>query len=826
MTTQEQLAYVRTQPHRTKLWLSIYKPSTALACQVNNAGIAKGARTIQIDGITEGSAALVNNGMTMYVGSQPGYSDYGFPIRVKSVALTTGTYNIEVAENSYDWYDNSYLTVVNFYEIQAVFPRIISNPADPTKTIWYKDYDIAYTNQNTVLGAYPCMGSHYAGFLESGTGTVYYSATGTYHVAGDDLTYDWFFEGATVTGSALYTPGYISYNAPGHYTTRLTVTNVSGTSTDTSYRHISIYDRPENGTNVPILSWQLTRLSGSKSSGGYSAGIKISQSVPETQIHDGSLVVIFADEWYGSKKVSIGGNQENRNTIVFVGYITDGSIQYNYRDKTIEFEVTSPTGMMKLSEGFSISVEDNNDPLGQATSEPGHFPSPWMLLKQMTVNKAIWHYLKWHTTVLKCVDVQFTAGDEKIQYFDASRTNMHSAIETLMKGALLGNVISDAQGKIWMGDEVYVSPPVSSNNLIINDDDWFGDPTIDERQIDAVSYIEGGGIAYTGFTGTSTPLLSCAPGSAPGYRGTVERFQGLALSNQTDLNTTIGRLYAYRNSRYPRLDLNLAGNYRILDVAPQDKYTISISANKNPRGIAISKDFHIDSINWNYNPKDETFYPGVSFAHLGESTVVAETIVIPPIPPTEGGGGGFTIPSINIPPFSIPPISLVGQNADFYPAYAIEEDGSTVDTWRNGAGHGSFGVRLYNNKSYYYNMMFFGSSLNGAVNFSPVFSIAHLGSMAVSLTNASIILEVMNENAAISTSDVDSLTYTYNSGTLPIADVTFPINPSLGVEIYVVKSFAYSVVLSKNKGISFSMRFTLSSTAVGQDFLGVVVNYL
>jgi hypothetical protein len=820
--TQEQLEIVRTKPHRTKLWLSIYKPSTVLACQVNNIGIAKGSRTIQIDGITEGSTSLVQNGMTMYVGSQPGYSDYGFPIRVKSVSLTTGTYNIEVAENSYDWYDNSYLTAVNFYEIQAVFPRIIPNPTDPTKTIWYKDYDITYTNQNTVLGSYVCMGSHYAGFLDGGEELVYYSASGTAHVNGDALTYDWFFEGATVTGSTSHTPGYITYDTPGHYTTRLTVSNISG-SVDTSYRHISIYDRPENGTNVPILSWQLTRLNGSKSSGGYSAGIKILQDVPETQIHDGSLVVIFADDWYGDTNISIGGNQENRDNIVFVGYITDGSIQYNYRDKTIEFEAVSPTGMMKLSEGFSISVEDNNDPLGQATSEPGHYPSPWMLLKQMTVNKALWHYLKWHTTVLKCVDVQFTAGDEKIQYFDADRTNMYNAVETLMKGALLGHFASDMQGKLWLDDEVYISPPTNSNNFIINDNDWFGDPTIDERQIDAVSYIEGGGIAYTGFTGTSTPLLACAPGSAPGYRGTVERFQGLALTNQASLNSMIGRLYAYRNSRYPRLDLNLAGNYRKLDIVPQDKYTITIPANKNPRGIEISKDFHIESITWNYNSKDETFYPAISFAHLGDNltNIVAETIPIPPTPPAEGGGG-FSVPPIYIPPFIIPPISVPGMGQYLIPAIYL------WDAHNPGVGavypSGALlqGIRLQKSPVWYiYNISFYAPT-SGIYTVTPAF---HLGMGGYEFQlDGGIYLRDSKKQPSTSMADFDSFSVTSAPSVLPFSLPTYNLDGS-----YLV---AKGITQITNAGAGDVLQYYLAIEVSGSSmsdysssFIGVIINY-
>ena len=48
-------------------------------------------------------------------------------------------------------------------------------------------------------------------------------------------------------------------------------------------------------------------------------------------VKDGALVVIFADDYYGATKQSIG-NVPNRGSIVFVGYIIDGSISVNYRN--------------------------------------------------------------------------------------------------------------------------------------------------------------------------------------------------------------------------------------------------------------------------------------------------------------------------------------------------------------------------------------------------------------------------------------------------------------------------------------------------------------
>jgi len=662
------ISTIRTQPHRTVLWLSIYQPSVIFSSQINDGSLSntKGARVIPYDNVTEGSPGLVQNGMTAYIGSTPGNDDVG-AIRIRSATGGGSTGTFTVAENSdISWSDDEYLTVVDFFEINAVYPRIIQNPADETKTLWYKDYDIAYSDQNTKNGAFICMGTHFAGFLEDGECNIYYSASGTFHVNGESMSYVWSFEGATVTGSSVHTPGYVTYDTPGHYTTRLQVNGASG-SVDYSYRHVSIYDRPDEGSNPPILNWELRKLDGNRDSAEVDAEIVIHNSAPETQIRDGSLVVIWAEDWYGDTKESIGGYQNGRSSIVYNGYIENGSIRYNWRDKSVSFSVRSPTGIMKMAEGFSVSLEDIDDPVTRSTNEPGVYPSPWVLVPALSVRKALWHYLKWHSTVLLCTDFEFTATDQLIQYFDADRSSLFNAIDGAMTNILIGSICSDMQGKIWAEQDTYLDDALYQSPFLMDDQDWIGEPSIEIAMSNPTSFIEMGGIAYTGFGGTSTPYLSGAPGETPGYRGTIEKMQGLALTNQDHLNQLNGRLYGYLNRDYTLLTYRMAGNYRMFDIAPQDRYTLNISAEQNPRGVALSLDSFVQSVEWVYNPERESFHPDVRFTHLGD-WIDGESMVIPPVPPSSSTDGSYNIPPIVIPPINIPPISIQNAAYLFVPA--------------------------------------------------------------------------------------------------------------------------------------------------------------
>lgn len=684
-----ELALLQTKPHNTKLWLSIYQPETVLACQLNATGTSKGMTTIPYDTVTAGSYSLVESEVfTMLVGTTAGGDEKG-RIRVRSATAST----ITVPINSHiNWADGDYLTIIRYVEINPVYQRIIQDPSDPLKTLWYKYSDVAYTNQNTVLGSFICMGGNYAGFIDNGQCQVYYTASGTHNLKNESMNFSWFFEGATVTGSSAHTPGYISYTTPGHYMTRLTVTT-TGTASDTSYRFVSVYNRPGAGSNTPILNWEFTDLSGSRESGGYNATIKVRDMVYKSSIKDNALVVIFADDWYGNTKQSIGGNALNRSSIFYVGYILNGTITHNYQDGYIEFETASPTSIMSMMEGYAIDVTSSSDPAGQAASDP-NYPSGWTLLLDMDVRRAIYHYLRWHSTVLHCTDfdVKHFGTDLPIQHFTSDRTSIYDAVNTLINGALYGEIVSDRQGRIFAEVAAYATNNASGTFATAIDIDksvWYGDPYIEERQAQELSFIELGGIQYEGpSTNVSYAFLSNAPGTEPGLKGSMETREGLALSSQNQLNILAGNIFAWKNSRYPNAEFRIAGDWRNLDIAPQELASVTVAQTDTPRGISFSKKpFAIRGVSWVFDGEQELLLPTIQTQEIVQG-FPGDTIIIPPVPPTSGdgtSGGGFNIPPFVLPPFpTIPGITLPTGTSQQVGMYlhpgVLTIDGSTTDT--------------------------------------------------------------------------------------------------------------------------------------------------
>ena len=163
---------LHTKPSRTRLNLSIFQPRIIMRCQINNPSIKKGDRIIPYNSVTLGNYSSVESGFTLYIGTTVGAHDVG-KLRIRSVDAN----QFILSENSnIQWTDRLYLTVLRYVDIWPIYPQIIQNPSNPVDVIFYKDYDIAYTNQNSILGTFINMGPHQAEYLDGGLAQIYYTA--------------------------------------------------------------------------------------------------------------------------------------------------------------------------------------------------------------------------------------------------------------------------------------------------------------------------------------------------------------------------------------------------------------------------------------------------------------------------------------------------------------------------------------------------------------------------------------------------------------------------------------------------------------------------
>lgn len=637
--TDAQLSRVRTRPHRTRLWLGIYQPTVIFQGRINSASIVKGERDITLDG-TSGDFNLIQGGETCYISTIVGGKELG-RVRVKSATATVLT----LAENAITWIDDWYVTVVRYFEPWGVYPRVtLDSDNDPT---FFKDYDIAYTDQNTVLDPIICLGPNHAGFLEpdgiaTGIHQIWYTSSGTFdptedsaHITGS--TFDWHFEGGDPTGSADVDPGYVSYTGCGQYVTSLSVTTAGG-AVFTGRRHVQILTRPDQvGSCKPFSRWGLRSLEGNRDAGGYNARIWVRDVVDTDVIVDGALIVVFSEDWEGGTNegitgsyVKTGANAENRDQILFTGYILEDSIRLDPITSQVDFKVGSITQRMSELSTFSIALdaEDNGE--------------PWTVFPSLTTDRTAIHYMRWHSTVLAVADFSQTGETKRLFGTTLGRGNLFETIDGQYFSDLMASIVSDRQGKIWAEVNENYQPTGSTrqNNdhmqsvIRLSRQDWRNQIGIERDPHADLSYVELGGVAYSGLvTGTFDPYLSGAPGEAPDYFGKAERVSGLAIFGQDQLNELSGNVWASRNALYPKVQIPLAGDYRFLDIAPQHRVELTLAEGDTFRHVEwINKPFIPQAVVYRWDAKNQALMMDLAVAEETDGSP-GDTVLIPVNPP-------------------------------------------------------------------------------------------------------------------------------------------------------------------------------------------------
>jgi len=190
--------------------------------------------------------------------------------------------------------------------------------------------------------------------------------------------------------------------------------------------------------------------------------------------------------------------------------------------------------------------------------------------------------------------------------------------------------------------------------MSMEDHFWMSEPSLERREVDALSYLEMGGIAYYGpVSDKFDAFMGCAPGTEPSLQGKMEEHQGLALASQSQLNALVGNVYAWKNAQYPRLNYYLSSAFKNLDIAPQEIISANLSIDDTPKRITFTeKPFIPQEITWTYKSKNKTLLQSVTMHEVTEG-FDGDTIIIPDEPPKD------IPPRDTIPPIIIPPIIVI-----------------------------------------------------------------------------------------------------------------------------------------------------------------------
>jgi hypothetical protein len=621
-------------PHVGKFYLSFLKPSVVY-CGTLTGSYSRGDRVLTLSDVS-GDLSDCVAGNTIYIGTACG--DYS--ISRRRFRLTAGS-TITVDENSVIWAAGQYVTVVDDHELFPIYPFI----TDVSPYTFYKDYDIAYSDQNSYPPPVAIAGFPKVGFLGAGIKTFTLDASGSYAIASGATisTYLWECADGTIA-SPTSEVTTITFTTAGQRWLKLTVTD-SNAKSQSTYRRVYVHER--TGANAPCIDFELIgNPSGSYDSGGWDMKVKLYAGAELSNIPDNTQVVLWYESYYKGTEEYIGDN----GNIRFVGYITSENISNIMSSGYVEFDVSTVNRILDSSNMFSISLEENT-----TVDTWYRFPTG-----TLTVARSIHHLWKWHSTLLDMCDV----------FLPVSNTNTMPACDDMENGTLwtltewayangiFARGCCDKTGRLHFQEDILMIDTSSQAAVVevmeILQEDLKGEITSQYiRNSDfTASSVVCSGVAM--IAGVATPLISKAPGNSPENKGqdtyVVER---LCVASQAELDMICGRLLSQLNREVQELRLSFAGNYPV-DIVPQKWFETSLVIDKRGNTLTEIK-LVCRSVTDVINMAAGTVNPECIFELLfmsvdGIADTYPETILPPntPVPP-------YTYPTYTpLPPIVIP----------------------------------------------------------------------------------------------------------------------------------------------------------------------------
>lgn len=569
--TAGEKTYLRSNhPHQVELRLSVLAPDSLFTGRVNMATPDRGARTLTYDG--DSGEADVIAGQTLWVGDSAGLHDVG-KLRVRSINTTTNV--LTVSENALVWENDQYLTIKENWELWPVFPRFTA------AGVFYKDYDVAYTDQNAQPPPVAIAGPPRAGILVDGSLAFNIDASESYYMAGSSITdYLWSATGGSIGSPTLAATG-ISFTSAGTYWLKLEVTDNNGKSQSTR-RPLFVHDA--TGANAPFTKFSVQNLVGDWERGGWTAKFQVFDDCTASTFPDGTLVLLWQDAHYGTNDVDIGGylvNSADARNVLFVGYVRGETVRQNWDTGAVEFEATTIEGLMKRHMMFSV-------PLKMVYGSQDQ----WYEYTNPTVAKAVHHFWRWHSTLFDIADVFLpTSNTLKMRTIDDfARGSLYSQVDTFARQhGIFAHACCNKWGALHLEEDIQLLNDTDRGNKTtvseIAATDRRGEIVVTHRPESRVAMVKLSGMSYDG--ATLAAIGSRAPGDVPNDVGnTVMDVERQVLDDQAQANLLAGRLLWAANNDFPDVRIGFAGHYLgVLDLVPQEWWTLSLAAGDTERGI-------------------------------------------------------------------------------------------------------------------------------------------------------------------------------------------------------------------------------------------------
>ncbi len=553
----DQLAILRKNGQYARLYVDFDAPSVVFAAQINETFNTNDlVRDFGFDNVTTGAYTDILPGMTALIGSTPGADDLG-RARVRKAATSTRIYIGAASDVAFA--NNAYVSVIKEF---GLWRKSFAY----TDGVLYADDDIVYSDQHANFSPVAMAGSHRRVWLRDSTVTVQFDGSDSYCIDSSISGYSWEFPGADSTsGTTTATPS-ATYDAPGRYLVRLTVTAANG-KTHTGTRTLRVFD----ASDMPAAC-NVSKMVGSTADGGYSCQVIAYSGVDS--VRPGALITVIARDYYDDEETSVGLFPGAEN-IVIQGWMAEEGIVSNPHRGSVTFRGETANYWLARME---MQVLDLENVSAAATA--------WTQIQGLTLAKALHHYLFWRTTLMDIVDVHLPLSD----------TRVIPNIE--LTGQVAGEQIAEIarRGFIFPLSDPYNRFFCEVDPQYLDETDRDALPVImeiekqDRRRgvdFDKRNRAECAQVALSSDTTVGT-LYSLSPGRVPGTQGRIVTLDKMAASSQSESNSLAGLHRGRLNNPYPEIPVTMAANNRAISIAPVQYVEISIDAADNPRGEAFS----------------------------------------------------------------------------------------------------------------------------------------------------------------------------------------------------------------------------------------------
>jgi hypothetical protein len=353
-----------------------------------------------------------------------------------------------------------------------------------------------------------------------------------------------------------------------------------------------------------------------------------------SEIRDRSLVVLFAEDWYGippfQQKQSIGPVL-NRENIICIGRIVGESIRWDRESGLVHFTVQGFQHWLSRIKAFPVELSF----AGVA--------SAWSEMPYMTVDRALFHILYWHSTVIETMDF-YPTGDTRYSADGRSiASNIWGQLGDLAFSKLFAVPGVDRFGRLFIEIDPQMVPEGDRDFpevMQITEDDWqeaidFSRVIVQDCSLISLNAEE------VNAGGTSVTRYALSPGHVPLRYGEPEMIDRVLCASQADANSQAGLLLGWRTNQLPDVPVVFAQNNRMIDCFPRQTCGFVVATGDTPREMAFDGQliprrvaFYFDGDTGYFH--SEINFEGETFAQVTADGDIPDTDAIsmetPPIP--------------------------------------------------------------------------------------------------------------------------------------------------------------------------------------------------